>query len=328
MPEAQYNLALAYELGRGVGKDEVAAQKWYRAAATQGYARARYNLALMLEEGRPAPADAAAAVEFYRAAAAQNYAPAQNNLGILLAEGRGVAINFPEAYAWLALAVDNGAKPTGRDIVAQQLSSAQLAEANITIAKLRAQIGVPEAPPARAESPDRVAAAAAPSTSSADLAALNSRILDAQSELEKFRAENARLTATAQSLAREKLALEQRLSSVAAAVPPTAKPDDAREKLAQQLSGLQTALSEARDNAGQLAAENKRLRSLPTVADATKLETARASELAAANSRLAAASADLEKTRSENARLAAAASAAQAEKSGLDQRLAESARAF
>jgi len=36
---------------------------------------------------------------------------------------------LPQAYAWLSIAVENGAKPTGRDIVAQQLTSAQLAEA-------------------------------------------------------------------------------------------------------------------------------------------------------------------------------------------------------
>jgi TPR repeat protein len=107
-------------MGRGVAKDEVAAQRWYRLAAGQGYARAQYNLALMLEEGRGSAPDLAAAAGFYRSAALQNYAPAQNNLGILYAEGRGVTASLIDAYTWLSLAVEKGGRPTGRDLVAKQ----------------------------------------------------------------------------------------------------------------------------------------------------------------------------------------------------------------
>ena len=103
-------------------KDESAAQKWYRTAAAAGYARARYNLAIMLEEGRGSTADPFAAEEFYRSAAQQNYAPAQNNLGVLLAEGRDVPADLTQAYAWLAIAAENGARSTGRDLVAQQFT--------------------------------------------------------------------------------------------------------------------------------------------------------------------------------------------------------------
>src|SRR5207248_11558894 len=110
----------------------------YRRAAALAYPRARYNLALMLEEGRGSKPDPAAAAELYRAAARQNFAPAQNNLGILLAEGRGVPADLVEAYAWLSLAVENHAKPAGRDIVADQLTSAQRAAGDATAAKYRA----------------------------------------------------------------------------------------------------------------------------------------------------------------------------------------------
>ena len=188
------------------------AQKYYREAATQGYARAAYNLALMLEEGRGSPADPAAAAELYRAAATQNYGPAQNNLGILLAEGRGVKANLVEAYAWLALAVENGAKPIGRDIVAQQLSAAQAEEAKNVVAGLRTQIATATAAPtqvaaaAPTTSPAPVApAAAAPSTPAqpaVDMTAVNARLAALQSDVEKLRAENARLTATSRELVR------------------------------------------------------------------------------------------------------------------------------
>ena len=42
---AQSNLGLAYEYGRGVGKDNREAVRWYRKAAEQGHERAKKNLA-------------------------------------------------------------------------------------------------------------------------------------------------------------------------------------------------------------------------------------------------------------------------------------------
>ena len=255
VPEAQYNLALAYELGRGLGKDEMAAQSWYRKAADQGYTRARYNLALMLEEGRGSPSDPAAAAGFYRAAALQNFAPAQNNLGILLAEGRGMPADLSQAYAWLVLAVDNGAKPTGRDIVAQQLTSSQLADANIAVARLRAQIAASLQPAAAtavasaAPAPATTAApAGAPGASSPDLVALTSRVVSAQADLEKLRTENSRLAAAAQSLTRDKAALEQRLAAA-----------DAAAKTAGDAAALSQRLAAAQGDLDNARAENARL---------------------------------------------------------------------
>ena len=252
IPEAQYNLSLAYELGQGVGKDEPAAQRWYRQAATQGYGRARFNLALMLKEGRGSPVDVAAALTFYRAGAEQNFAPAQNNLGILLAEGRGVAANLAEAYSWLSLAVENGAKPTGRDLVARQLSPAQLAEAGTAVARLRAALVLtaPAAsaastpPPARPSTPINPPA---PATPPADPAGLNARLAAIQSELERFRVENGRLAVTAQTLAQKKAALEQRLATAAPA---------ARDKFSAQIASLEKAQAEAQTSSTRLAAEN------------------------------------------------------------------------
>ncbi|MEX2044277.1 MAG: hypothetical protein WD941_02925, partial [Opitutus sp.] len=272
VPEAQYNLALAYELGRGVARDEEAALRWYRVAATQGYARAQYNLALMLEEGRGTPADAAAAAEHYRAAALQNFAPAQNNLGILLAEGRGVPADPVDAYTWLALAVENGTRSTGRDIVAQQLTSAQLTQANIRIAQLRPQLGLRDRPASAVASSAQPPATAEPqaagSVTVAEVGALNTRIANAEAEAERLRTENARLAESARDLSREKAALEQRLATGAAEA---ARTDQAeREQLNRQVALLQAAVSDARQTADRLAAENAALRSAasPTPGDA------------------------------------------------------------
>lgn len=250
LAEAQYNLGHAYELGRGITKDEAAARKWYRLAAGQNYPRACYNLALMLEEGRGGEVDLAAAHEFYGRAAAQNYAPAQNNLGILLAEGRGVPADLTQAYAWLALAAENGAKPTGRDMIAQHFSSAQLAEANAAVGKLRAQVqrgAVPAGETATGEAPVAVAVGEAE---------LKARLAAAQTELAELLVEYGRVTSVAQSLGREKSALEKQLEAIAgrpADLPPVPPvPTVPAPEFTAKLERLQNALDDAR-------AENARL---------------------------------------------------------------------
>ena len=261
--EAQYNLGIAYELGRGVAKDEVAAQKWYRMAAAQNYARANYNLAIMLEEGRGSPVDLAGAEQLYRRAALQNYAPAQNNLGILLTEGRGSPPDLLQAYAWLALAAENGLKPIGRDAVAQQFTAAQLAEANGMVAKLRAQLsaGAPAAPSATAPSivgapPARTTSEGpAPSPAGGD-PELKKRLAATESDLAELLIEYNRLTGVAQGLARAKTAIEQQLTVAAAASPAATAPAPAAPSadVTAKLVRLQDALDDARSENARLTA--------------------------------------------------------------------------
>jgi len=45
--DAQYNLGLMYDNGRGVPQDDKTAVKWYRLAAEKGDASAQYNLSVM-----------------------------------------------------------------------------------------------------------------------------------------------------------------------------------------------------------------------------------------------------------------------------------------
>jgi hypothetical protein len=45
--EAQYNLGVMYDKGRGVPQDHAEAVQWYRKAAEQGDAGAQYNLGLI-----------------------------------------------------------------------------------------------------------------------------------------------------------------------------------------------------------------------------------------------------------------------------------------
>ena len=255
VPEAQYNLALAYELGRGVTQDEAAAQKWYRAAADRDYARARYNLALMIEEGRGSAADPATAADLYRAAALQNFAPAQNNLGILLAEGRGVPPNLTEAYAWFSVATENGAKPTGRDALAEQFTSTQLAEANVAVAKLRAHLARPKlsapaavqgAPaPAPAPTPTPVAQPQPAAVAVADEPDTKALLAAAQADLAELLVEHTRVRGLLQTISKEKGAIEKRLAELPSV--PGASGDRAK------LDTLADALDEARAENARLA---------------------------------------------------------------------------
>lgn len=48
--EAQFDLALCYQTGEGVGKDMGEAAKWYRRAAEQGHMEARFVLAKVFDE--------------------------------------------------------------------------------------------------------------------------------------------------------------------------------------------------------------------------------------------------------------------------------------
>ena len=50
---AQFNLGLMFEVGRGVPKDQEKAQYWYTLAAAQGHWNAQYNLARLFDDDLP-----------------------------------------------------------------------------------------------------------------------------------------------------------------------------------------------------------------------------------------------------------------------------------
>ena len=77
----QYKLGLAYELGRGVIRDDAKASKLYEAAARGGHVKAMFAYAISLDEGRGLSRDPAKAVEWFQHAASKCKGP-------LRAEGR------------------------------------------------------------------------------------------------------------------------------------------------------------------------------------------------------------------------------------------------
>lgn len=113
-PDSQFNVALMYEQGLGIGRDDREAVAWYLKAAEQGHAAAQYNLAVLYENGRGTPIEFAKANEWYRKATAQGDALAIGNLGMLYIRGDGVRANKVAGVALLLLSATLDPSPENR----------------------------------------------------------------------------------------------------------------------------------------------------------------------------------------------------------------------
>ncbi|GAA3249027.1 hypothetical protein GCM10020258_02780 [Sphingomonas yabuuchiae] len=102
--DAQFNLAQAYKLGRGVPLDPTLAESWFRKAAVQGHIQATDNYGLALfQSGKKA--DAAPWLE---KSVAHGEPRAQLVLGTMLFNGDGVPRDYSRAYALMTLASQAG----------------------------------------------------------------------------------------------------------------------------------------------------------------------------------------------------------------------------
>jgi len=129
-PLAQFRLALV--LQQPADAEALAeAVTLMQGAAAQGLADAQFNLAIAYEAGRGVAADEAAAIAWYRRAGEQGLPEAWYNLGGLLATGASAPLDDVEAYMWLELAA--GADIAGaadlRDRLAERMTEALIAEA-------------------------------------------------------------------------------------------------------------------------------------------------------------------------------------------------------
>jgi len=105
---AQYNLGVMYDNGRGVPQDDQQALYWYRKAAEQGVAEAQYNLGFMYKNGQGVPQSYQQAIYWYQKAADQGYALAQYNLGGMYYDGNGFPQNYQQAIYWYQKAAEQG----------------------------------------------------------------------------------------------------------------------------------------------------------------------------------------------------------------------------
>jgi TPR repeat protein len=105
--DAQYNIAQAYFLGRGVPQNNNLAEQWYERAARQGHEEAQGNLGLILfQNGRRREA-----MPWIEQAAGRGDARAQYVLGTALFNGDLVAQDSARAYALMTRAAAQGLPP-------------------------------------------------------------------------------------------------------------------------------------------------------------------------------------------------------------------------
>ncbi|MCC2976417.1 SPOR domain-containing protein [Sphingomonas sp. PL-96] len=103
-PDAQFNLAQAYKLGRGVPADLAQAEQWYAKAAAQGHPQAVTNYGLALfQNGRRQEA-----AKWLEQASSRGEARAQFVLGTMLFNGDAVAKDWVRAYALMTRASSSG----------------------------------------------------------------------------------------------------------------------------------------------------------------------------------------------------------------------------
>ncbi len=109
--DSQFNVALMYEKGIVVGKDEKVAVDWYGKAASQGNSGAQFNLGVLYEHGRGTKVDFTKANEWYRKASAQGDPLAIGNLGMLYVRGQGVKENKTAGVALLLVSATRDPSP-------------------------------------------------------------------------------------------------------------------------------------------------------------------------------------------------------------------------
>lgn len=136
-PDAQFNLAQAYRLGRGVPADQAQAEALYARAAAQGHVRAadQYGM-LMFQKG-----ERERAMPYIEAAAGRGDPRAQYLLGIAHFNGDLAAKDWPRAYALLTLSNSAGL-PQAAGALAQMdeyIPLAQRQEAQALAASIKAE---------------------------------------------------------------------------------------------------------------------------------------------------------------------------------------------
>ena len=106
--QAQYEVALCYQNGRGTEKNEKKAAEWYRKAAEHGHAEAQFWMGERYYCGDGVEKDFAKTVEWCRMAARQGHADAQWRLGRCYGLGEGVEKNYEKAVEYYSKAAEQG----------------------------------------------------------------------------------------------------------------------------------------------------------------------------------------------------------------------------
>ncbi len=153
-PDAQFNLAQAYKLGRGVPLDPALAESWFRKAAVQGHLQAEDNYGLALfQSGKKSEA-----LPWLEKSVARGEPRTQLVLGTMLFNGDGVPRDYPRAYALMTRASASGLQSASQTLTQmdQYISPADREKGTALAAQYAAQTPMPAKagpPPRRATVP-------------------------------------------------------------------------------------------------------------------------------------------------------------------------------
>lgn len=109
-PELWHALGDAFQGGRGIERDVVGAERWFRMAAEAGHPEAMIRLGHLLSREERNQKELAESVMWYRRAAELGDASGMTSLGFAYREGRGVSVDEREAADWFIKAHAAGAK--------------------------------------------------------------------------------------------------------------------------------------------------------------------------------------------------------------------------
>ena len=112
-------------------QDYTTALAKFQRAAEQGISDAQYNLGVMYERGRGIAQDDKQAVRWYTLAAQQGFVEAQYNLGLMYGFGRGVLQDHIRAHMWFNIAAGSGEKDSVKNIniAERKMTPQEIAEA-------------------------------------------------------------------------------------------------------------------------------------------------------------------------------------------------------
>lgn len=276
-----------------------------------------------------------------RTKAEKGNAIAQYNLGLAYAEGRDTPVDRLEAYVWLSLALENGARGRALDALAAQFTPAELAAAKARLAERRGN--KPPAPVTAAPESDASLAEAQADKKqlSTELAAAWKENDQLKTELEKARAA-ATSTPDLEQLRRERDALSTKLTELAGEIASLRADRERLQKLAAQTQRDATDARDAgRSYQEQIRASEQRVLELVRQTEQLKSELDRAQQSIAAlkspapaapvdnaelirkSRELEAALADLDSSRNASLQLSASLAKANDDRDGLEKMLAQ-----